>query len=67
MTLDVDAIGKERANVVELPDPALVTDLPDEVADLLRRSMSYPTDREEHVMLATADDKAIFNVGTSAQ
>lgn len=27
------AIGKERANAVELPDPMLMNDLPDEIAD----------------------------------
>jgi hypothetical protein len=28
MTLDVEAIGKGRRNLVELPDPTLLTELP---------------------------------------
>lgn len=52
MTLDVEAIGKERANLVQLPDPILMTELPDEVADLFRKPMSYPSDRSEQQLLA---------------
>lgn len=44
MTLDVEAIGKERANLVELPDATLATELPDEVADLsASRCRTQPT------------------------
>ena len=34
MTLDLDAIGKDRRNLIDLPEPTLLTDLPSEVADL---------------------------------
>ncbi len=47
MTLDVEAIGKERANLVELPDPVLLTDFPDELSSLFIRPMSYPSDHNE--------------------
>jgi len=33
MTLDVDGIGKDRNNMIELPDPELSDALPSEVAD----------------------------------
>jgi hypothetical protein len=52
MTLDVEAIGKERANLVELPDPRLLTDLPDEVAAFFRKPLDFPKDHDEQVLLA---------------
>jgi hypothetical protein len=55
MTLDVEAVGKDRRNLVELPDPTLLTELPDEVTELLRKPMVYPTDRTEQELLAPGD------------
>jgi hypothetical protein len=52
MTLDVDAIGKERANLVELPDPTLLTELPDEVAELFTKPLGWPTDSSEQEILS---------------
>jgi len=52
MTLDVEAVGKDRRNLVELSDPTLLTELPDEVAELFRKPMSFPTDRAEQNLLA---------------
>ena len=65
MTLDVEAIGKERANLVELPDPNLLTELPDEVADIFRKPMSYPTARHEQELLASGDDDLQERLGRS--
>src|SRR4030095_15044923 len=42
MTLDVEAIGKERTNAVELPDPTLMNELPDEIAELFIKPMGFP-------------------------
>jgi len=56
MTLDVDAVGKDRRNLLELPEPTLLTQLPDEVAELLKKPMVYPGDRSEQELLATGDD-----------
>lgn len=55
MTIDVDAIGKERGNLIELPDPTLLTELPDEVADLFVKPMVYPTDRQEQDIAASTE------------
>jgi hypothetical protein len=55
MTLDVEAVGKDRRNLIELPDPTLVTELPSEVAELFRKPMVYPSDRGEQDLLAPAD------------
>lgn len=57
MTLDVDAIGKDRSNLVELPEPSFHQELPKEVADLFVKPMSWPTDQTEQRLLARdADD-----------
>jgi hypothetical protein len=65
MTLDVEAIGKERANLVELPDPNLLTELPDEIGDLFRKQMSFPRDKNEQQLLAEGDDDLIDRLGRS--
>lgn len=65
MSLDVEAIGKERANLVELPDPTLSSELPDEIADLFRKPMSYPTDRTEQALLASPTDDIYDRLGPS--
>lgn len=67
MTLDVEAIGKDRRNLVELPDPILLTELPDEVADFFTKPMSYPTDKSEQVLLAPGHvdiEEALGHSGT---
>ncbi len=56
MTLDVEAIGKEKANLVELPDPALSTELPDEISHLFTKPMAFPTDRNEQELFASEND-----------
>jgi len=53
MTLDVEAIGKDRANLAQLPDPTLHTELPDEIAQLFTKPMSWPKDRSEQDLFST--------------
>jgi hypothetical protein len=65
MTLDVEAIGKERANLVQLPDPILMIELPDEVADLFRKPMSYPSDLSEQQLLAEPGEDLTDRLGRS--
>jgi hypothetical protein len=65
MTLDVEAIGKERANLVELPDPDLLTKLSNEVTDLFRKPMPYPRDKNEQQLLATGNDDLVERLGRS--
>jgi Histidine kinase-, DNA gyrase B-, and HSP90-like ATPase len=55
MTLDVEDIGKDRANSVELPDPTFSTELPPEVASFFTETMVFP-DKNEQDFLATRDD-----------
>jgi hypothetical protein len=65
MTLDVEAVGKERANLVELPDPRLLTDLPDEVADFFRKTLDFPKDRSEQLLLAGNGEDLVDRLGRS--
>lgn len=65
MTLDVEAIGKERANLVELPDPILVTELPDEISHLLTKPMSFPKDQSGQELLALESSSLNERLGAS--
>ena len=57
MTLDVDAIGRERTNTVELPDPTLMTELPSELADLFSKPLSFPASaNDQSLMLERGED-----------
>jgi hypothetical protein len=65
MTLDVEAVGKDRANLVELPNPVLQAELPEEIVDLFVRPMSWPTDRSEQVLFASEARDLYERLGSS--
>lgn len=65
MTLDVEAISKERANLVELSDPTLLTELPDEITQLFTKPMTWPTDRNEQELLASDGNELHERLGKS--
>jgi len=52
MILDTNAIGRDRTNVIELPDPVFMNELGVEVTDFFTRPMSFPKDRSEQRLLA---------------
>lgn len=60
MMLDVEAIGKERGNMVQLPDPTLAAEFPDEISDLFRKPMSYPKDQSEQELTTTAPNDDLY-------
>jgi hypothetical protein len=64
MILDVEEIGKDRANLVQLPDPTLMSELPDEVADLFRKPMSWPDAHDQELFIANEESLA-EGLGTS--
>ncbi len=64
MTLDVEAIGKERANLIELPDPTLMDQLPSEVSDMLTKPMSFP-DKGEQAHFAEGNGDLRARLGKS--
>ena len=49
LTLDVDAIGRDRANLITLPEPSFLNALPPEVAELFMTPMSSPDKREQDI------------------
>jgi hypothetical protein len=65
MTLDVEAIGKERTNTVELPDPTLMNELPDDIADLLRKPMGFPNSAAEQELLVNRGENFSDRLGPS--
>jgi hypothetical protein len=65
MTLDVEAIGKERTNTVELPDPTLLNELPDEVAELFTKPMGFPNSATEQELLVNRGDNLTDRLGRS--
>ena len=65
MTLDVDAIGKERGNAVELPDPTLMTELPDELSDLFTKPMVFPANAADQTLLVQRNDDIGERLGVS--
>jgi hypothetical protein len=56
MTLDVEEIGRERANLVELPDPALLSEPPDEIADFFYKPMTWPDVSDQELFAAKEED-----------
>jgi hypothetical protein len=65
MTLDVEAIGKERANTVELPDPTLMNELPDEIAELFTKPMGFPNSATEQELLVNRGENVSDRLGSS--
>lgn len=59
MSLDLDAIGRDKKTLVELPDPGLTTELPEELSSIFTKPMPFPVNREEQDLFAT-DDKALY-------
>lgn len=64
MILDVEEIGKDRANLIQLPDPTLHSELPDEVADFFRKPMSWPDARDQE-LFATKEESLTERLGAS--
>jgi hypothetical protein len=64
MILDVEAIGKERANSIELPDPNLMDMLPSEISDMFTKTLSFP-DRDEQTLLAQSAEELRDRLGKS--
>ncbi len=64
MTLDVEAIGKERANLIELPDPTLMDQLPSEISEMLTKPVGFP-DRDEQTLVAQNPDELRDRLGNS--
>lgn len=56
MTLDVNAIGRDRNNMIELPEPQISDEMPTGVATILTKPMAYPTSTSNDDLLAQNED-----------
>jgi len=65
ISLDVEAIGRERSNSIMVPDPELLDDLPEDLATIFQRPISVPRDRNQQELLAGVDDSLKDALGTS--
>jgi Histidine kinase-, DNA gyrase B-, and HSP90-like ATPase len=54
MTLDTDAIGRDKSNLVQLPEPSFNSVLPQPILDMLTRPVGFPKDAAEQQLLAPA-------------
>lgn len=55
MTLDVEDIGSNRSNLIELPDAELLDDLPSEITDILTNPMVFPKNPDDTQNLFAID------------
>ena len=65
MILDTEAIGKERSNLVELPDPTLLTEPPNDISSLFTRPMSYPSQHSEQDLFSPDATDLYDRLGSS--
>ena len=66
MTLDVDEIGKDRNNMIELPNPEMSDALPSEVAEMFTKPMDYAKrGRDTHELLADESHDLTEQLGRS--
>src|SRR5262249_24331112 len=65
-TLDIEAIGNSRSNLIEMDDPVLCDELPSEVADILTRPLAYPKNApESQVLFADSPEEMRERLGSS--
>ncbi len=65
MTLDIDAVGRDRSNLVALPDPTLNGEFPTEQASLFTAFMSFPPDHSEQSLAVENESELYERLGSS--
>lgn len=66
MTLDVNEIGSNKSNLIELPDPTLHDVLPSEITDILCHPMDFPKNpQSSQDLLAEFDSELPEALGSS--
>lgn len=63
MTLDTDAIGRDRSNLVQLPEPVFNSVLPEPILDILTRPVGFPKDATEQQLLAPVNTDVYEQLG----
>jgi len=65
MTLDTEAIGRDKSNLIILPEPALQEDIGAEQVQLVTVPMRYPTDASEQRLLVQRGSDLVDALGAS--
>lgn len=65
MTLDIDAIGRDRSNMVELPDATLNGEFTNDQASLFTSWMTFPPEHGEQALLAADEGELYEKLGAS--
>jgi hypothetical protein len=66
MTLDVNEVGSNRSNLVELADAEFSTELPSSITDILSKAMKYPKNPDDSQdILAEDRDELVEALGNS--
>lgn len=63
MTLDTEAIGRDKSNLVPLPEPSFNSILPEPVLGILTRPMGFPKDATEQQLLAPPNSDVYERLG----
>ena len=64
MTLDTATIGRDRRNLIDLPEPTFNSVLPSPIADMFTRTMGFPKDAKEQNLLAPPDSDLYERLGS---
>jgi hypothetical protein len=64
MTLDTDAIGRDKSNLVALPEPSFSSILPEPLLDMFIRPVGFPKDATEQQLLASRGTDVYEQLGT---
>jgi hypothetical protein len=65
MSLDVEAVGDDRSNVVNLPEPEFADALPAEVRAVLTSTMTFPSDAAAQELLTSNPDDLTTRLGAA--
>jgi len=65
MTLDTEAIGRDKSNIISLPDPELLEDIGAEQAQLFTAPMRYPVNASDQRLLAPRGMDMVHALGAS--
>jgi hypothetical protein len=63
MSLDTNEIGRDKSNLVSLPEPTFSSTLPVPVTELFSRAMGFPKDASEQRLLAPAETDLYEQLG----
>lgn len=64
MTLDTDAIGRDKSNLVPLPEPTFNSILPDPIIEMFTKPLGFPKDSSEQQLLAAAGTNVYEELGS---